>query len=128
MIDIFPFADYPIAVFGLGRSGLVAVRALGESEAEVSAWDDDEEARKQAEEADVPLVDLYKCDWSEHTTLVLSPGIPLHHPEPHKVVQLAEAANVEIIGDCEVLGRAQRDTAFIGVTGTNGKSTTTAMN
>ena len=127
MIDIFPFADYPVAVFGLGRSGLVAARALVESEAEVSAWDDDEEARKQAEEADVPLVDLYKCDWSEHTTLVLSPGIPLHHPEPHKVVQLAEAANVEIIGDCELLGRAQRDTAFIGVTGTNGKSTTTAL-
>ena len=45
MIDIFPFADYPVAVFGLGRAGRVAARALVESEAEVSAWDDDEEAR-----------------------------------------------------------------------------------
>ncbi len=127
LIEIFPFQGFPVAVFGLGRSGLVAARALVESDAEVSAWDDDEEARARAEEAGVPLVDLYKCDWKEHTTLVLSPGIPLHHPEPHKIVQLATAANVEIIGDSELLARAQRDSAYIGVTGTNGKSTTTAL-
>jgi UDP-N-acetylmuramoylalanine--D-glutamate ligase len=127
LIEIFPFQGFPVAVFGLGRSGLVAARALVESDAEVSAWDDDEEARARAEEAGVPLVDLYKCDWKEHTTLVLSPGIPLHHPEPHKIVQLATAANVEIIGDSELLVRAQRDASYIGITGTNGKSTTTAL-
>ena len=73
------------------------------------------------------MVDLYKCDWSEHTTLVLSPGIPLHHPEPHPIVKMARDANVEIIGDTEILARTQRDAAFIGITGTNGKSTTTAL-
>ncbi|NQU59823.1 MAG: UDP-N-acetylmuramoyl-L-alanine--D-glutamate ligase [Rhodospirillales bacterium] len=127
MIDIFPFTSYPVCVFGLGRSGLTAAKALVKSDAEVSAWDDDEDARLRAEEEGVPLVDLYKIDWKEHTTLVLSPGIPLHHPKPHKIVELAQAANVEIIGDAELLIRAQRDASYIGITGTNGKSTTTAL-
>jgi len=127
MIDVFPFAHYLVAVFGLGRSGLSSATALMKSGAEVAAWDDDEDARANAAEADIPLVDLYKCDWKEHTTLVLSPGIPLHHPEPHKIVQLAEAANVEAICDIELLARAQREAAYIGITGTNGKSTTTAL-
>ncbi|NQV82232.1 MAG: UDP-N-acetylmuramoyl-L-alanine--D-glutamate ligase [Rhodospirillales bacterium] len=127
MIDVFPFAHYPVAVFGLGRSGMSAAMALMKSKAEVAAWDDDEDARDAAAEAGVPLVDLYKCDWKDHTTLVLSPGIALRHPKPHPIVQLAEAANVEIIGDVELLARAQREAAYIGITGTNGKSTTTAL-
>ncbi len=127
MIDVFPFAGFPVAVFGLGRSGLSVAKALLKSEAEVCAWDDDEAARTRAADAGVPLVDLYKCDWREHTTLVLSPGIPLRHPEPHAIVKLAEAANVEIIGDIELLARTQRESAYIGITGTNGKSTTTAL-
>ena len=127
MIDVFPFAHYPIAVFGLGRSGLAAAKALMNSEAEVVAWDDNEDARANAAEAGVPLDDLYQCDWKEHTTLVLSPGIPFHHPETPKIVQLAEAANVEVIGDIELLARTQREAGYIGITGTNGKSTTTAL-
>jgi UDP-N-acetylmuramoylalanine--D-glutamate ligase len=127
MIDVFPFANFPIAVFGLGRSGLAAAIALGKSGAEVAAWDDDEDARTLAAEAGVTLVDLYQCDWQEHTTLVLSPGIPLHHPETSRIVKLAEAAKVEIIGDIELLARTQRESGYIGITGTNGKSTTTAL-
>ncbi|MFQ5764846.1 MAG: Mur ligase family protein, partial [Rhodospirillales bacterium] len=127
MINVFPFEGYPVAVFGLGRSGLVAAKALVESDAEVAAWDDDEDARKRAADEGVPLVDLTKIDWREHSTLVLSPGVPLHHPEPHPIVKLTQAADVEIIGDVELLARAQRDAAYIGITGTNGKSTTTAL-
>ena len=127
MIDVFPFTGFPVAVFGLGRSGLSTAKALVESDAEVWAWDDDEDARDRAAGEGVPLVDLYKLDWKETTTLVLSPGIPMHHPEAHKIVPLAEAANVEIIGDVELLVRAQRDSSYIGITGTNGKSTTTAL-
>ena len=127
MIDIFPFAHYPVAIFGLGRSGLTAAKALTKSKAEVEAWDDDVGARSNAIKAGVKLVDLYKCNWKDHTTLVLSPGISLHYPEPHKVVQLAKAKNVEIIGDIELLARTQREAAYIGITGTNGKSTTTAL-
>jgi len=127
MINVYPFADFPVAVFGLGRSGMATARALVKSDAEVWAWDDDEEARERARDEDIPLVDLYVCDWKELTTLVLSPGIPLHHPKPHRIVELARKAGCEVIGDMELLVRAQRDAAYIGITGTNGKSTTTAL-
>ncbi|MEE2699028.1 MAG: UDP-N-acetylmuramoyl-L-alanine--D-glutamate ligase [Pseudomonadota bacterium] len=127
MIDVFPFAHCPVAVFGLGRSGLSAAIALKNSNADVSAWDDDSIARDNAKNAGINLVDLYNCNWKEHTTLVLSPGIPLSYPEPHKIVQLAKSENVEVVGDIELLARTQRDAAYIGITGTNGKSTTTAL-
>ena len=129
MIEPFPFAGLPIAVFGLGRSGLSAAHALGAAGAEVWAWDDDEGQRARAGEAGVPLVDLYERDWvaGEVTSLVLSPGVPLDHPEPHRVVKIARAAGCEVIGDVELLGRTMRDHQFIGITGTNGKSTTTAL-
>ena len=127
MIDLYFFADLPVAVFGLGRSGLSAARALQESGAEVWAWDDSEDRRAVAREQGIPLVDLYTCNWSELTSLVLSPGIPHSHPEPHPVATLARNHNCEIIGDIELLGRAQPSASYIGVTGTNGKSTTTAL-
>jgi len=127
MIDVFAFAGYPVAIFGLGRSGLSAALALGASGAKVWAWDDNEASRAQAEAQGVPLVDLYACDWAELTTLVLSPGIPHTHPKPHPIAALARKANVEIICDVELLGRSQRLSSTIGITGTNGKSTTTAL-
>ena len=127
MIEVFPFAGLPVAVFGLGRSGLAAAKALAKGGAEVWAWDDSEDARARAEAAGVPLVDLYDCDWRELTSLVLSPGVPLTHPEPHPVVGLARAAGCEVIGDVELLTRTMRNAAYVGITGTNGKSTTTAL-
>ncbi|MBT6093394.1 MAG: UDP-N-acetylmuramoyl-L-alanine--D-glutamate ligase [Rhodospirillaceae bacterium] len=127
MIEVFPFTNSPVAVFGLGQSGLATARALVQSNADVWAWDDNEDARAQAADEGIPLVDLYNCDWRELTTLVLSPGVPLRHPKPHPVVTLAHAANCEVIGDIELLGRSQRECTYIGITGTNGKSTTTAL-
>jgi len=127
MIDVFPYAGLPIAVFGLGRSGIASALALQKSGAEVWAWDDSESARDAASTTGVTLVDLNSCDWSQLMTLLLSPGIPLHHPAPHPIVTLARGAGVEIIGDIELLARTQRDASYVGVTGTNGKSTTTAL-
>ena len=127
MIEVFPFAGQPVAVFGLGRSGISAAKALAAADAEVWAWDDSEDQRIAAAAAGVPLVDLYNCDWSELSTLVLSPGVPLTHPQPHAVVSLAKAAGCEVIGDIELLARTMRNARYIGVTGTNGKSTTTAL-
>jgi UDP-N-acetylmuramoylalanine--D-glutamate ligase len=127
MIDVFPFSGYPVAVFGLGRSGRSAALALAASGAEVWAWDDNETSRENAKEQGIPLVDLYNCDWRETTSLVLSPGIPHTHPEPHPIVSLAREADVEIICDVELLARTQRQANTIGITGTNGKSTTTAL-
>ena len=127
MIDVFPFAGFPIAVFGLGRSGIASALALQDSDAEVWAWDDNEDARATAVAKGVGLTDLYACDWRELTTLMVSPGVPLDHPKIHPIVANARAAKCEIIGDIELLVRTQRWCNFIGVTGTNGKSTTTAL-
>ena len=74
MIDVFPFAGYPIAIFGLGQSGLAAAKALVNSDAEVWAWDDDKGARSRAAKDNIPLVDLYKCNWHELTSLVHKPS------------------------------------------------------
>ena len=127
MIDLFYFSGQPVAVLGLGRSGLAAARALQNSGAEVWAWDDNEDRRTAADEESIPLVDLMHCNWQELTSLVISPGIPHRYPAPHPVAALARRHNCEIIGDIELLARAMRNAAYIGVTGTNGKSTTTAL-
>jgi UDP-N-acetylmuramoylalanine--D-glutamate ligase len=75
--------------------------------------------------------DLRALDWSDVAALVLSPGVPLTHPEPHWSAKLAKAAGVEIIGDIELFCREREklcpDAPFIAITGTNGKSTTTAL-
>ncbi|MEE9140421.1 MAG: UDP-N-acetylmuramoyl-L-alanine--D-glutamate ligase [Alphaproteobacteria bacterium] len=127
MIEVPQFSDKTVAVMGLGRSGLAAAEALMASGAGVWAWDDVDGVRRKAHARGVPLVDLTDCDWSQPAALVLSPGIPLHYPAPHAVVQRARAAGCEIVGDVELLARAQTEARFVGVTGTNGKSTTTAL-
>lgn len=127
MINVFPFAGFPIGVYGLGRSGLASAQALMRSDADVWAWDDSELTRNAALEAEVPLVDLKKIDWRELTTLVWSPGIAHSHPKPHPLAEAARKQNVELICDIELLARAQRDASYIGITGTNGKSTTTSL-
>ncbi len=127
MIDVFPFSSYAVAVLGLGKSGLAAAEALRASGAEVWVWDDNEERRSEARARGFEPVDLATCQWNELTSLVLSPGIPHTHPKPHPVAALARRHNVEIIGDIELLARCERLASFVGVTGTNGKSTTTAL-
>ncbi|MGQ0671454.1 MAG: UDP-N-acetylmuramoyl-L-alanine--D-glutamate ligase [Hyphomicrobium sp.] len=140
MIRCTTFAGKRVAVFGLGASGSATARALIEGGAEVAAWDDSAPGRAAAEKAGVPIVDLAAADWGGFAALVLSPGVPLTNPEPHWVVLKARqarsvlkarAAGVEIIGDIELFARERAATApdapFIAITGTNGKSTTTAL-
>lgn len=126
MIELPFIYGYTVAVLGLGRSGLSTAKALLENGAEVWAWDDSEDVRARAAQKGVPLVDLYQANWLEPVSLVISPGIPHTHPAPHPVASLAREAGVEIICDVELLGRGQPDARFLGITGTNGKSTTTA--
>ncbi len=127
MIEVYPFSGYPVAVMGLGKSGLATAEALRAAGATVWAWDDSEAKRAEAKAKGFEPVDLMACDWSELTSLVLSPGIPHTHPHPHPVAALARKHKVEIIGDIELLARCERLASFVGVTGTNGKSTTTAL-
>jgi UDP-N-acetylmuramoylalanine--D-glutamate ligase len=127
VIDLSFFAGLPVAVLGLGKSGLAAARALHASGAEVWAWDDSEDQRAKARAEEIPLVDLNRANWQEVTSLILSPGIPHSFPVPHPIVAEAKKHDVEIIGDIELLARAQRNARYLGITGTNGKSTTTAL-
>jgi UDP-N-acetylmuramoylalanine--D-glutamate ligase len=127
VIEIAPFNGIPVAVLGLGRSGRIAAAALHQSGAEVRAWDDSETSRADASRAGIPIVELLAMDWRDVPTLVLSPGIPHTHPAPHPVVTRAREAGAEIICDIELLARAQREAGYVGITGTNGKSTTTAL-
>jgi UDP-N-acetylmuramoylalanine--D-glutamate ligase len=131
MIPLTAFAGRTFAVFGLGASGLATCRALKAGGAEVVAFDDDPRKAAQAAAAGFTVADLRHIDWSRVAALVLSPGVPLTHPAPHWSVGLARNAAVEVIGDIELYCRQRRavapDAPFIAITGTNGKSTTTAL-
>jgi UDP-N-acetylmuramoylalanine--D-glutamate ligase len=131
VIPITTFAGKRVAIFGLGSSGLASANALLAGGADVVAWDDNAETIAKAHAAGVPTTDLNGLDWSTISALVLAPGVPLTHPAPHWGVGLARAAAVEVIGDVELFCRERRATApdapFVAITGTNGKSTTTAL-
>jgi UDP-N-acetylmuramoylalanine--D-glutamate ligase len=131
MTPVTSFSGQAVALFGLGGSGLATARALTAGGAKVSAWDDGEASRAAALAEGVPVVDLHSADWTEFSALVLSPGVPLTHPEPHWAAVMAQDANVPVIGDIELFFRERRAVSpgapVIAITGTNGKSTTTAL-
>jgi UDP-N-acetylmuramoylalanine--D-glutamate ligase len=131
MIEAPSFAGRSVAVFGMGMSGLAAARSLFAGGAKVSVWDDGERGREAARAAGLPLCDLKLADWSVIEALVLAPGVPLTHPEPHWTVKLARGSGAEIIGDTEIFMRERKRSGaaakVIAITGTNGKSTTTAL-
>jgi UDP-N-acetylmuramoylalanine--D-glutamate ligase len=131
MIPATSFAGKTVAVFGLGGSGLASCHALKAGGAEVVAGDDGVERLAEAEKAGFTTADLRRVSWANFAALVLAPGIPLTHPAPHWSVRMARDAGVEVIGDIELFCRERRrhapDAPFVAITGTNGKSTTTAL-
>ncbi len=131
MIPVTTFAGKKVAVFGLGGSGLASAKALVVGGADVVAADDDAQSVAKARAAGIVTADLRSADWSKFVALVLAPGVPLTHPAPHWTVQLAQQAGVEVIGDIELFCRERRrttpDVPLVAITGTNGKSTTTAL-
>jgi UDP-N-acetylmuramoylalanine--D-glutamate ligase len=131
VIPIETLAGRSVAVFGLGGSGLVSAQALLAGGADVVAADDNTESVKKAAAAGIPIADLRGIDWTQLAALVLAPGVPLTHPKPHWSAELAHKAGVPIIGDIELFCRERRRLArtapFVAITGTNGKSTTTAL-
>jgi UDP-N-acetylmuramoylalanine--D-glutamate ligase len=131
VIPVATFAGRKVAVFGLGGSGLVGAQALMAGGADVVASDDNADSLKKAAAAGIPIADLRTLDWSKLAALVLAPGVPLTHPTPHWSVELAHKSGVPVIGDIELFCRERRRLApgasFVAITGTNGKSTTTAL-
>jgi UDP-N-acetylmuramoylalanine--D-glutamate ligase len=133
MIPVRGFEGKTVAVFGLARTGLAAARALLAGGAQVALWDENPASRAAAEAEGLPLVDLATADWSRFAALMLSPGVPLTHPAPHWTVENARAAGVEIVGDMELFARTvnaapeHKKPKIVAITGTNGKSTTTAL-
>ncbi|KQO54736.1 UDP-N-acetylmuramoyl-L-alanine--D-glutamate ligase [Methylobacterium sp. Leaf85] len=125
------FAGRTVALFGLGGSGLATAVSLQAGGARVVAWDDSPESRARARERGIGVADLRSADWSGFSALILAPGVPLTHPAPHWTVDLAKAAGIEIVGDVELFCRERAKIApnspFVAITGTNGKSTTTAL-
>ena len=133
MIPVRGFAGKRVAVFGLARTGLAAARALIAGGAQVALWDDKLSSRETAATEGLPVVDLTEADFSDFDALLLSPGVPLTHPAPHWTVEKAKEASVEILGDVELFARTvnaapvQKRPKVCAITGTNGKSTTTAL-
>ncbi len=126
MITAKAFAGKHYAILGLGRSGLATVRALYASGARVTAWDDKAEARAQVPDG-AEVVDFVGGDLARFDAIVVTPGLPLNR---HPIATAAKAAGVEIIGDIELFARARAELPphkVVGITGTNGKSTTTAL-
>ena len=133
MIAVPGFEGRRVAVFGLGRSGITAARALHAGGAIPILWDDGVSGRMQAQAEGFAVEDLTTADWSTFAALVLSPGAPLTHPKPHWTVDRARVAGVPVIGDIELFARALAAVPaavrpkVVAITGTNGKSTTTAL-
>ena len=133
MIPVAGFQNRTVAVFGLARTGLTAARALLAGGARVALWDENADARARAAAEGLPLVDLATADFAGFDALMLSPGVPLTHPAPHWTVERARAAGVEIVGDIELFARTVnaaepwKRPKVAAITGTNGKSTTTAL-
>ncbi|NGN40995.1 UDP-N-acetylmuramoyl-L-alanine--D-glutamate ligase [Mesorhizobium sp. CGMCC 1.15528] len=131
MIPARSFGGKRVALFGLGGSGIATARALIEGGADVLAWDDNPESVANAAASGINTGDLRQAGWAGFSSFVLSPGVPLTHPKPHWTVELARGASVEVIGDIELFARERMarapDSPFIAITGTNGKSTTTAL-
>jgi UDP-N-acetylmuramoylalanine--D-glutamate ligase len=131
MIPVTTLACRKVALFGLGGSGFATARALIAGGAIVTAWDDNPDSVVKANAQGIHTADLRTIDWSAQALFVLSPGVPLTHPKPHWTVDLARIAGVDTVGDVELFVRERRahapDCPFIAITGTNGKSTTTAL-
>ncbi|PZM13643.1 UDP-N-acetylmuramoyl-L-alanine--D-glutamate ligase [Rhizobium tubonense] len=131
MIPVTTLKGMKVALFGLGGSGFATARALILGGADVTAWDDNPDSVMKASAEGIHTADLRTIDWNALSVFVLSPGVPLTHPKPHWTVDLARSAGVDIVGDVELFVRERRAHApncpFIAITGTNGKSTTTAL-
>ena len=126
MITSPVFANRKFALLGLARSGLAAAQSLYAGGAHVLAWDQNEAARNQA--AEIAMIgDPIEADLAGYDGIVVSPGVPINS---HPIADKARESGVPLIGDIELFSMARANLTahrVLGITGTNGKSTTTAL-
>ena len=115
--------DKKVAVFGLGKSGISTARALCAVDINTNVWDDNDLARDAAKDMDFNVLNLHGVNWGDYAFLVLAPGIMKSNPIPSAAIE----AGCEVICDMELLHRINHTRKVVGITGTNGKSTTTAL-
>jgi len=127
MIVSKKFQNRTYYVVGLGRTGIGAVNALLKSGASIFAWDDNAENRSYIAGSEAKLIEPSIVQWKNIDCVVLSPGIPTIGPKVHEVVRLAKENSVPITSDLDLLYEACPNATYVGITGTNGKSTTTAL-
>lgn len=130
MITVSEYAGQAVGVFGLGKAGEATIVSLLAGKAIVYAADDNASGMETLAKklgGKVHMQPIAEWPWQQIKALVLSPGIPLTHPKPHAVVELAKRNNCPIIGDIELLYRTCPNARYVGITGTNGKSTTTTL-
>ncbi|MFP4097435.1 MAG: UDP-N-acetylmuramoyl-L-alanine--D-glutamate ligase [Alphaproteobacteria bacterium] len=117
-----------VLIYGMGKTGKPLVQALNKAGVKLVIGDDNPQSLKEFDEhQNIQRLNIETQDFSELAFLVLSPGVPLTHPKPHKVVEKARQSALEIISDIELFFRIYPDFKTIGVTGTNGKSTTVSL-
>lgn len=133
MFPITTFQGKAVAVFGLARSGITAALALEAGGAIVYAWDDSEKARQNAQTHGLEVKDLNDVDFAKLSALVMTPGVAIYGPKIHWAAIKAQDEELPIIGDIELFARQinsmrpDERPKIIGITGTNGKSTTTSL-
>ncbi|MBC6443272.1 MAG: UDP-N-acetylmuramoyl-L-alanine--D-glutamate ligase [Rhodobacteraceae bacterium] len=137
MIPVRGYRDRPVAILGLGRSGLATARAVRAGGALPVCWDDNPAVRATAAAEGLPVADLSKpAPWAGVSCLVLSPGIPHLYPEPHPIVRMAWDMGTVVDNDIGLFFRSYGtpdwehfdvEPRVIAITGSNGKSTTTAL-
>ena len=120
MSSWYPVQGKQFVILGLARSGLAAAKWLVANEAKVVGWDDTEDKRKLD---DIQTQEPQHIDWKHIDALIQSPGIPFTHP----ITKAAIAHKVPVISDIDLLRQSAPNARFIGITGTNGKSTTTTL-
>lgn len=128
MINLSSLTNKKFVIFGMGITGIAVAKFLKKHDVDFTFSDDNEQALKKVNvrvgKRSVPPEDI---DFEGVDALILSPGIPLHHPHPHQIVEKARCCGVPIICDIELLFQISMNKKFIGITGTNGKSTATAL-